>query len=277
MTLTGPAYLRASFALSPAGTRKTSTPARRTPIVFCFDAADRADRAVERRARRSPRPCSRGRRRGRAPRARRARTRARPTGRRSSPRRSSPGTAASICAAWLDEHADRSARFGSLRVGDRLHADDLARALRRSGRRAARVSPGLCARASAGAGRRSSARGLPSTATIDLGRLEPAPSPPASRGATSSTSAPVGCERRPCSRGTSARPRRRCPASAPSPAGPRPRRWLSLTPGGLTRSARDERLAAGGRSGRAARRASPGGRSRRRSRCRRGRSGPCRP
>jgi hypothetical protein len=30
------AYFLASRAFSPAGTRKTSTPARRTPSVFCF-------------------------------------------------------------------------------------------------------------------------------------------------------------------------------------------------------------------------------------------------
>ena len=106
MTLTGPAYLRASFALSPAGTRKTSTPALAHSDRFCLTPPIGRDRAVEVELAGRRDLVARGRRRGRAPPARRARTRARPTGRRSAPCRSSPGTAEVDVGCGLDEDAE---------------------------------------------------------------------------------------------------------------------------------------------------------------------------
>ena len=69
------AYFRASAAFSPAGTRKTSTPVWRAPIVFCFTPPT-GPTCRRGRSRRSRRPCGRGRRPGRAPPSPRARRRA---------------------------------------------------------------------------------------------------------------------------------------------------------------------------------------------------------
>ena len=95
-----PAWRRASRALSPAGTTKTSTPGPARADRLLLDAADGRRRRRRARSRRSPRPRGRGRRRGRAPRGCRARTRARPRGRRRRRRRSGRRSAAGCSRRW---------------------------------------------------------------------------------------------------------------------------------------------------------------------------------
>ena len=241
MTRTGPAYLRASFALSPAGTRKTSTPARRTPIVFCFTPPIGQDGAVGLDLAGGRDLVAAG---DVVAELLEHVEREREAGRRAADR------------ARVDLHRDRQLRPGSpggrrrrsparsgtsCRVGGRLRRRTVRRGPRRADPEAHRVARLVRAR-SAGAGRRVVRTGLPSTATIDLGRLEPAFAA-GEPGATSSTRAPSGLQLHLVAEVLQRDRARRCPASVPSPAGSPARAWLVADPGRVDLVGRDERLA----------------------------------
>ena len=116
---TAPAYCGRRGRVIPSGTRKTSTCARRAPIVFCLTPP--IGPTVRRaRARRSRRPCSPRSTSRPSSSIGRARTRAPRRARRSSRRRCGPGTEASPAAAGSTTTPIK--RPPSLRPVDRLHA-----------------------------------------------------------------------------------------------------------------------------------------------------------
>ena len=254
ITRTRPAYLRASFALSPRGTRKTSTFARRAPIAFCLTAPigttvpsgsswpvaatlyprstsrPSSSSDVEREGEAGRRAADRAgvdRDRDRKLHLRRRSTRSPPI----TARFAFCGSAAVPTRAVLSPPAERTPRgttspgwwraHQAAQVGGRLH-------------RLAVDGDDHVGRLDAGLRRRRSAENV-----LDEG----------ARVADGHVVAEV----------LESDGGRRRPASGPSRAGPRGRRWRSLTPGGLMSRARARASRRRGSTGTAARTASPCG------------------
>ena len=214
ITRRSPACRRASAALSPAGTRKTSAPERFAPITFCLTPPIGDDAAVELELARRGHPADPGRRCRAAPPRCRARTRARPKGPPTPPRSISTSIGQLDVRGLLDLDADDRTAL----LGGALDRADLDRPRRAAGAyRQPHGLAGLVLRDQpAQVVRRLHRLAVDSRRSRRLARA--CPSAGASCG-DRRDERPLGRRRRRRSRARAARPQRRSSASGPSGGG----------------------------------------------------------